>query len=164
MRIGRLSASLLASALLFAAPPAFADKPEDLAAIKKLVETEMEGALKHDIDRVMSVYWHSKEFVLYDAVPGKFVGWDALKADYEDYFKTFPGQWSASHDELHVGASGDTGYAFSIQTWKFMKADGQVVTAVQRVTNIYRKIDGRWQCVHEHASLPADLLNKSGSK
>jgi len=162
MAIKVLLARFGAIMLLAFSTPAFAASVDE-EQIKKLVQTEMEGAATHDIDKVMSVYWHSKDFVLYDAVPGEFNGWDALKADYEDYFKTFPGKPDASFADLHVGTSGDLGYAFSIQTWKFKKASGEVVTSVQRVTNIYRRIDGQWLCIHEHASIPVNMLAESKS-
>ena len=160
-----LLASLGAFALLLGAQSAFAGKSSDEDEIRKLVALEVSAASARDIDKVMSVYWKSKDFVLYDAaVQEPFVGWDALKGIYEEYFKTFAGSMDGKVNDLQVGTAKDLGYAFSTQTWKFTKPDGTVTTAVQRVTNIYRKIDGRWQCIHEHASLPVNLLGSKSAE
>src|SRR5437762_13636485 len=69
------------------------------AEIRRLVLTEMEGASKHEIDKTMSVYAPGNEMVLYDAAPGSFIGYDAVKAAYLKYFTGFPGLPTAKLDE-----------------------------------------------------------------
>lgn len=160
MAVRFLIASLTAIALLLGAQAiAVAAGSHDEEEIRKLVDLEVSSASARDLDKVMSVYWKNTDFVLYDAaVQEPFVGWDALRGIYEEYFKTFAGSMEGKVNDLNVGTAKDLGYAFSTQTWKFTKPDGTVTTVVQRVTNIYKKIDGRWQCIHEHASLPVNLL------
>jgi uncharacterized protein (TIGR02246 family) len=144
-------------AMLFAGQhAASAAETSDEAQIRELVKTELAAGASHDIDKVMSVYWNSKDFVLFDAGPHVVVGYDALKAAWLAYFKAFP-KAESSLDDLHVGFSGDVGYAFSLQTWKFHKPDGTVRTDVHRVTSIYKKVDGRWLCVHENDSIPSNI-------
>ena len=144
-------------ALLGAAGAASAkDAKQDEDAIRKLVHTELEGGQAHDVDKVMSVYWNSKDFVLFDPGPKIVRGYDALKEAWIAYFKVFS-KAEATLDELHVGASGDVGYAMSLQTWTFYKPDGTFRKDEHRVTNIYRKIDGRWVCILESDAVPVDL-------
>lgn len=156
-----IGAALLCCAL---AQPVFASQASDVAAITRLVEVEMEGAAAHDIDKVMSVYAHSAELVLYDGAPGDYVGWDAVRGAYMKYFTSFPTKPTATHTDLHVDVSGDLGYARSVQTWKLVKPDGSIFTTVQRVTEVYKRINGRWLCVHEHASMPVDYFKDTETK
>jgi ketosteroid isomerase-like protein len=130
---------------------------KDIADLTAKTKFKLNAAAAQDIDAIMSCYWHSPEFVLYDPCPGQYVGWDTLKTIFLDYHKTWPAM-QGSMEHLHVDASGDLGHTFSIQTWKFKKPDGEVETIVHRVTEIWRRIDGEWKCVHEHASVPVDLL------
>ena len=134
-------------------------RADDRAEIQKQLDTEMAGVREHDINKVMSVYAPGPQLVVYDAVPPpKYVGWDAVKADYENYFKAFPGKTEGGCYDVQIGVERDFGYAFEFQKWTFTKADGTQVPLFQRVTQIYRKINGRWLIIHEHASVPADLL------
>ncbi|MCC6829325.1 MAG: nuclear transport factor 2 family protein [Novosphingobium sp.] len=136
----------------------------DRAEIERLVVTEMEGARDHDIDKTMSVYAPGDELVLFDAAPGVFKGYDAMKAAYLKYFAMFPGRPVTEIQDLTIGVSGDLAFAHSIQKWDFQKPDGTVLKTMHRVTNVFRRIDGKWLCVHEHASVPVNLFKEEGGQ
>jgi ketosteroid isomerase-like protein len=70
---------------------------------------------------------------------------------------TFVGKIDGSYADLHIFVSGNVAYGYNIQTWKFTQSDQSGYTIVESVTQIYRKIDGHWLIVHEHASIPVDL-------
>jgi ketosteroid isomerase-like protein len=130
---------------------------KDIADLTAKTHAKMRAAQAQDIDAIMSFYWHSKDFVLYDPCPGQYVGWDTLRTLFLDYHKTWPAM-EGSIEHLHVGASGDLGHTFSIQLWKFKKPDGEIEVLEHRVTEIWQRFGGDWKCVHEHASIPIDIL------
>jgi ketosteroid isomerase-like protein len=52
---------------------------------------------------------------------------------------------------------GDVAYGSNVQDWKFTRPDGTVFAFTTRLTDVYRKFDGRWRIVQEHGSVPVDL-------
>ena len=158
MRSRLLAVGFGAFILLAGLQPAAADQKADMAAIKKLVETEMEGASTHDIEKTMSIYAPGNDIVLFDAAPPNYVGNDAVRAAFLKYFSGFPGKPEASMADLRIDVSGDLGYAHRVETWKMKRPDGTVFTTVQRVSNVYKRYGNKWLCVHEHASVPLDYF------
>ncbi len=132
---------------------------KDIAAITERTHDKMNAAIAQDIDWIMSNYWNSPDFVLFDPCPGIYVGWQTLKDIFLDYHGKWPAM-TAKIDSLRVGVEGDLGYAFSIQEWRFTKPDGEDDVLVHRLTEIWKRIDGEWKCIHEHASVPQDLLGE----
>ena len=130
---------------------------KDIADLTAKTKFKLKAAAEQNIDNIMSCYLKSPETLLYDPCPGQYVGWDTIKTIFLDYHKKWPAM-QGEMQHLHVGASGDLGHTFSIQVWKFKKPDGVVEEIVHRVTEIWRRVDGDWKCIHEHASTPMDLL------
>lgn len=69
--------------------------------------------------------------------------------------------------EQSITAVGSVAYGHNIQTGHFTRKDGSGLDVVARVTDVYRKIGGRWLITQEHVSFPveldtgkADLLSK----
>jgi ketosteroid isomerase-like protein len=61
--------------------------------------------------------------------------------------------------ELSITVVGTVAYGHNIQTAHFTAKDGTHTTAVVRVTDVYRKINGRWLIVQEHVSFPVDIAS-----
>jgi ketosteroid isomerase-like protein len=49
---------------------------------------------------------------------------------------------------------GSLGYGHSIQRVSGAMRDGKTLDLTVRVTDVYRKIGGKWLIVHEHVSVP----------
>lgn len=60
--------------------------------------------------------------------------------------------------DLNVGTSGNLAYAFSRQQWKFTAPDGSVRQDEHRVTNVYRRVAGKWCMFHENDSVPSKIV------
>ncbi len=58
-----------------------------------------------------------------------------------------------------VFIEGDKRYAYghNIQHMTCTASGGQKLDVTFRVTDAYKKIDGKWLIVHEHVSVPVDL-------
>jgi uncharacterized protein (TIGR02246 family) len=113
-----------------------------------------------DAEAVMKVYAPGSDLVVFDVIPPRqYVGWDAYKKDFESTFAGFKGPMRFDIHDLSVTAEGKLAYSHSIQHVAWINADGTPVEMTVRVTDVYRKIDGKWLIVHEHVSVPVDTSN-----
>lgn len=137
---------------------AAAPAPSDKAQIERLERRYTAAFNAKDVKGIMSVYAPGKGLFVFDLVPPRqYVGWDAYKKDYEDLFAAFPGPFTMQMSDLSVTVSGDVAYGHSIQATVGTKADGTKVPITVRVTDVYRKMAGKWLIVQEHVSVPVDL-------
>jgi ketosteroid isomerase-like protein len=61
--------------------------------------------------------------------------------------------------DLSINTDGTVAYSHSIQRVTGTDILDRPVDVTQRVTDVYRKIQGRWYIVMEHESVPVDLAN-----
>ena len=59
--------------------------------------------------------------------------------------------------DLHVGASGEFGYATGLQMISGTLKHGQKSGMWIRFTSLYRKVNGKWLDFHDHVSVPVDI-------
>jgi uncharacterized protein (TIGR02246 family) len=151
-----LSVAILASVNATAADQSAADA--DKVAIQALEDTYNEGFTSKDVDKLMSVYAPGKELFVFDVVPPReYKSWEAYKKDFEGLFSAFPGSIKNTISEQTIHVVGSVAYGHNIQTSEFTGKDGTKVTVVDRTTDIYRKMKGKWLIVEEHNSVPVDL-------
>jgi len=137
--------------------------PEDEKAIREL-NSRFEAAVKaRDIDKLMSCYASDDSLVLFDAVPPRqYVGAKAVRKDYEDFLSVFPGTIDSKISDVKMTVDANLAYSHFIDTWTATDKDGKQVQLVFRVTDVYRKTDGKWLIVHEHISFPVDPATGRG--
>jgi len=130
----------------------------DEAKIKTLYEDYLKAFNAKDVNGVMACY-SPKDLYVFDAIPPRaYPSWDAYKKDWEGLFAAFPGAVHYSMSEVSITVVGPLAYAHNIQTGYFTDKNGSHLDAVVRVTDVLRKIDGKWLIVHEHVSVPVDLM------
>ena len=85
-------------------------------------------------------------------------------------FAAIDGPLHLTMSDLDVTASGDVGYSRSLQRVSGVRANGgKLFDYTVRVTDVYRKVGGKWLIAQEHLSLPIDrttfapLLHSSSS-
>ena len=111
-----------------------------------------------DVDAIMKVYVPGNELLVFDAsVPRQYAGWDAYKKDWQDFVAMMKGPCTFDLKDLSIVAEGKIAYSHSIQHVTFTMTDGTPVDFIVRVTDVHRKIDGKWLIVHEHVSVPIDF-------
>ena len=140
-----------------AAPTATPAGPSDHAQIQALQRGLNAGFSAKDSKKIMSYYARQGLFVFDVTPPRQHVGWADYKKDWEDLFATFPGPISTQVTDLSITVAGDVAYGHSIQDGHFTAKDGTKTELVVRVTDVYRKIGGKWFIVQEHVSVPVDL-------
>ena len=130
-----------------------------LAADAKTQITELEHkcAAATSSDELMDCYDNSDEVVVYDlGTPREFDGTKALRSDFQTFFDRYK---NVKFDfvSLHVVTDGKMGLANSIQHMTGTDKSGKPVDMTWRLTDVWRKQDGKWKMIHTHASFPTDL-------
>jgi ketosteroid isomerase-like protein len=134
--------------------PAASDKAE----IEALITNYSDAFNTRNIDGIMSCYAPGKGLFVFDAVPPReYPGWDAYKRDWETLLSTYRGPEKVSVSDIEVTVVGTVAYGHDIQSRTFTRKDGSSLNGVVRVTDVFRKIRGKWLIVQEHASFPVDL-------
>jgi ketosteroid isomerase-like protein len=165
-----LALSLMAGAAT-AAPPATpattapvpavakpAAGPSDKAQIQALEKGFGAAVTAKNVNKVMSYYAHDGLFVFDVAPPRQHVGWADYKKDWQDFLVTIvPGPLTFTLSDLAVTVVGPVAWSHSIQDMRYAAKDGAKKEFTVRVTDVYRKLAGKWLIVQEHVSVPVDV-------
>ena len=149
-----LSVCCVCAGAVFAQPSQDADRNQILA-----LETQFTTAFRaKDVDAIMKLYVPGKDLFVFDVTPPRqHVGWDDYKKDWQDFFALFKGPLTFDISDLVVATDGTLGYGHSIQHVAGTSTDGKPIDVTVRLTDDYRKINGKWYIVQEHVSVPVDL-------
>jgi ketosteroid isomerase-like protein len=149
--VAAVAASMLGA--VAAASPA-----SDEAALRALEARYVRAFSDENVDAVMANYAPGDGLFVFDAVPPRqYVGWEAYKRDWQALFAAFPGKAPTTMSDLSLTVVGPVAYGHNIQTTQFTPPGGAAQTLVVRVSDVYRKIGGRWKIVQEHVSFPVDI-------
>jgi ketosteroid isomerase-like protein len=131
-------------------------QPSDGAAINSLYQQFAADFRHKDANAIMSLYIHDNTLFVFDVTtPREHVGWESYQADWKQTFDSIKGVPGFSISELSVTISGDVAYARSIQT--ITGNMGKLHTLSVRVTDVLRKVNGKWLIVQEHVSVPINF-------
>jgi uncharacterized protein (TIGR02246 family) len=152
-------ASMIVTAFAASMLPGISQAMSDDEAKIQALENAFTAAFNaKDVDAIMKVYVPDASLVVFDVVPPRqYLGADAYRKDWQEFFALFKGPVKFSITDLHVEAAGTLGYSHSIQHVSGTDMKGQPVELVVRVTDGYRKVDGNWLIAHEHVSVPVDV-------
>jgi ketosteroid isomerase-like protein len=133
-----------------------ANKKNDEAAIKRVIERGVEALRAKDLDGVMSMY--APEMVSFDIVPPlQYVGADAYRKHWGEALSLFPGPINYEIVDLSITVGGDVAFAHSFNRLSGTLPTGQKIGNWLRWTACFQKINGKWLIVHMQASVPVDL-------
>jgi ketosteroid isomerase-like protein len=112
-----------------------------------------------DVDSIMKNYAPGPEMFVFDVTPPRqYVGFDAYRKDWQNFFAAFPGPVDKFEvQDISIEADGKLAYSHSIQPLVITAKDGSKFSFTARVTDGYRKINGKWLITQEHVSVPVDL-------
>ncbi len=155
-----LAATMLLAASLYGAGPRRSGPAKDEEEIRALEQRYTAAFKAKDVDTIMKGYAPGGDLFVFDVIPPRqYVGFDAYKKDWEDFFAAFPGPVDQFElTDLRITTDGKLAYGHSIQHAIMTKKDGSKLDFTVRVTDCYRKIGGKWLITHEHVSVPVDLL------
>ncbi len=148
-------AILVALSIMAFGSPARADARADIRAL----EERFVAAFKaKDLDGIMKVYAPDQTLVVFDVVPPRqYVGASAYRKDWQTFLDSFEGPITVELSDLDVAADRNLAYSHSIQHVAGTDKQGKKLDLTVRVTDVYKKVRGRWLIVHEHVSVPVDL-------
>jgi uncharacterized protein (TIGR02246 family) len=130
----------------------------DKAGIEALENRFAAAFNAKDLDAIMKVYVPGQSLFVFDmGVPRQHVGSDDYRKDWQDFLGSFKGPVKFEMSDLSVTADGDVGYGHSIQHVTGTDTKGKAVDTTVRVTDVYRKINGKWLIVQEHVSVPVNF-------
>jgi uncharacterized protein (TIGR02246 family) len=128
------------------------------AQIEALEKRYVDAYNARNVDKMMECYSHDQNFFAFDFFPPRQIeGWEAYKKVFEEIFADYPGPVSLTMSEVHVTTDGRLAFGRNMQSGYLTTPDGKKFPFAIRVTDGYRKIDGKWYIVLEHVSVPVDL-------
>ncbi len=130
----------------------------DEAKIRALEDQLVEANKSKDVAAVMELYAPGTNVVIFDVVPPRqMLSQETWETNVTNYFASFAGHPDLDISDLDITVAGDMAYAHMIQRFYGKQREGGQLDITARVTDVYRKISGRWYIVHEHVSVPVNL-------
>ena len=152
-----VAALLVAVASTLVAVPVRADSADE-QEIRNLESNYAKAVNAKDLDNIMKAYVPDQSLFVFDAVPPRqYVGAAAYRKDWQEFLGFLKGPVKFSISDLAIFTNGDLGYSHSIQSVSSTDSKGQPIVLNLRVTDVYKKIGGKWLIVHEHISVPVDF-------
>ena len=132
----------------------------DEAEIKVLEANVATSAQAKDVDAVMKNFVPDETLIVFDVIPPRqCVGADSFKKNWQGFLDGFKGPVTVENSDLQVFADGKLAYAHYIQHVAGTGKDGKPIDITFRMTDVLRKIGGKWLIVHEHVSVPVDIAS-----
>jgi len=136
----------------------------DEVAIRALEDKFVSAFNEGDVNSMMKCYVPDSRLVVFDVVPRKrYRGADAYREDWIEFFSHFTGTPKIELHGLDVTADGNVGFGYSFQHVTGIDKKGHPVDRWVRVTDGYRKVNGKWLIALEHISVPVDLATGKAS-
>jgi ketosteroid isomerase-like protein len=144
---------------LYAAAPQTSGGNKDEQEIRALEEHFVAAFRAKDVPAIMKGYAPGSELFVFDLTPPRqYVGFEAYKKDWENFFAAFPGPVDRFEvQDLSIVTGDKVAYSHSIQPGVMTAKDGSKFNLTARVTDCYRKINGKWLITQEHVSVPVDI-------
>jgi ketosteroid isomerase-like protein len=128
------------------------------ALVRQRVADAVKAIMAKDIDALMSLY--APDIVSFDVGPPlRYAGADRKRRAWEEFFAAFSSITYEAH-ETSVTTSGDLALVHSVNHVRGTLASGHPSDTWVRWTACFRNIDGVWLVVHDHVSVPADLVHR----
>jgi uncharacterized protein (TIGR02246 family) len=131
---------------------------KDEREIRALEDHFVAAVNAKNVEGIMTGYVPGNELFVFDlGLPRQHAGWDDYKKDWEDFFAVVQGPLKLDIKDLVIMTEGEIAYSHSIQDVIWTNKDGSPTEMKASVTDVYRKIDGKWLIVQEHLSVPIHI-------
>jgi len=128
----------------------------DEAGIRQQIDKLVEAIRAMDLEGVKPIY--APDIVSFDVgAPLQHVGAEAKWRNWVDAFTAFQRPLGYEIRNLTITLDGDVAFGHSLNRLSGTLKNGNRSSFWVRATFCFRKIDGNWLIVHDHASVPLDL-------
>ena len=135
-------------------------KGSDEAEIRAMEAAMIKAFAAKDLDNGLAGYVQDETLFVFDAIPPRqYVGIKAWRADNEGFVALFQGPLKAEMSDLSITANGNLGFGHNIQRFSGTDKNGKPIDMTFRVSDAYKKINGKWMIVQEHLSFPVDVAS-----
>ena len=149
---------LLAMALVAAVAASSCSSSNGEAVIDASSQRLVAAVNAKDINGIMAYYTPDETLLVFDAVtPRQYLGARAYRKDWEDFLSFYPSAVHADLTDWKAETDGNLAYGHGIFHTIGPDKDGKTLDMTLRVTDVFKKIDGKWLVVHEHVSWPVDF-------
>ncbi|QDU78607.1 hypothetical protein Pla110_03110 [Polystyrenella longa] len=128
--------------------------------IREMIDKWSRALEAKDLDGLTADY--VQDAILFDAIPPyKTVGVENIRNVWANCLPHFPESFRSEHRDLEIHVEGNTAFMYGLH--HFIPDDPQHPCGMtwMRITVAYRKIEGKWKVIHEHASIPFNPLNNT---
>jgi ketosteroid isomerase-like protein len=133
-------------------------KANDDAEVNASVQNLVTAVNAKDINGIMAYYMPDESLHVFDALPPRqYVGAAAFRKDWEGFLAAYPTNVHAEVSDWKTETEGTLAYGHGVFCTVGPDKDGNPLDLTVRVTDVYRKVGGKWLVVHEHVSWPVDL-------
>jgi ketosteroid isomerase-like protein len=106
----------------------------------------------------MKNYVDDDSLLVFDVIPPRqYVGAKALSRNWQGFLDGFDGTITLENRDMEVVSDGKLAYAHYIARVAGKGKDGNPIEMAFRLTDVLRKVKGKWLIVHEHVSVPVDV-------
>jgi uncharacterized protein (TIGR02246 family) len=134
------------------------NKTKKEAAIRDLIDCFVKALRAKDINGVMSVF--APEVVSFDLGPPlQHGGGETFVKRWQELFESYQNPIDYEVRDLNITAGDDVAFSYSLNRVSGTMKNGRKSDRWLRWTACYRKTNGKWLIVHEHVSVPVDLVN-----
>lgn len=133
-------------------------KAQDIADIKEVEDRFITAFRAKDVNAIMQLCVPDQSLVVFDVTPPlQRTGAQAYRKDWEEAFSRFEGPLQAEISDEEVITGGGVAYVLSIHHVTGTMKGGKKVDYTVRVTDGFKKINGKWLIAHTHVSFPVDM-------
>jgi PhnB protein len=127
-------------------------RAREQAHIRRRIESWTAALRARDLDGVLSHY--APDILAFDLAPPLRQRRDALGKGLAEWFPTFEGPIGYEVCDLVVTVGDDVAFSHGVNRLTGKRTSGESTDVWLRATVGFRKLDGEWMIVHEHASVP----------
>lgn len=131
---------------------------QDEADIRRLIHAWSTALEAKDVAALLADY--APHAVLYEACPPyKTEGVDNIRQVWEHCLPYFPEQFTSEHRDVVIHVAGDVALMHGVHHIIPTPPDHPCGQTWMRVTIGFRRLQGRWQVIHGHVSLPFNPID-----
>jgi ketosteroid isomerase-like protein len=158
---GALLSTTAASALVAAAEPSAhqgGDTKAEIEAIERKLMWLYSNDLPSHVNEIMEYFDDTPEMLQFDVTsPREFKG-AAFRKHFNELVAMFSATIKVDIMDMQTHADNHLAFVSSLQRTYGTDPKGKPFEFTVRVTDCFRKVNGKWKIVHQHVSFPIDSM------